>query len=145
MEIGHLSQVIDFLSMYEHKCRRDWLFFTLRIRISTCPFNWIHNFIIYDFCVITPYCIQYCVLTFLPSLQAVSVTTTPSAVVLTRQCTRPVGGGVEVCVKAVCTTLLGQSVTSVPQATSQTPAAKWTILMPAYVSGSNWKALRTLS
>lgn len=84
---------------------------------------------------INPNCI-YCALTPMPSPQAVSVTTTPSAVVLTRVCTRPVGGGVEACVRVVCTTPQGQSVTSVPQATSQIPTAKWTVLMPAYVSGS---------
>lgn len=71
-----------------------------------------------------------------PSPQAVSVTTTPSAVILIRQCMRPVAGGVEVCVRTVRTTQQGQSVTSVPRATSPTLTAKWTVLMPAYVSGS---------
>lgn len=64
-----------------------------------------------------------------------SVTTTPNAVALSRRCTRPVGEGVEVCVRVVCTTPQGQSVTSVLKATSQTLAAGWTVLMPAYVSG----------
>lgn len=73
---------------------------------------------------------------YLPSPQAVSATTMPSAVVLIRLCMRPVGGGVVVCVRVACTTPQGQNVTSVPQATSQTPSAKWTVLMPVYVSGS---------
>lgn len=70
------------------------------------------------------------------SSQDVSATTTPSAVILTWQCTRPVGGEAEVCVRIVCTTPQGQSVTSVPRATSQTPAAEWTVLMPAFVSNA---------
>lgn len=64
-----------------------------------------------------------------------------SAAILTRRYMRPVDGGVEVCARAACTTQLGQSVTSVPQATSQTPTAEWTVLMPAYVSGFEWKKL----
>lgn len=83
--------------------------------------------------VMNPYCV-YCILTPVPCPQVVIVTTTPSAVDLTRRCTRPAGRGVEVCVRTVCTTPRGQSVTSVPRATSQTLTAKWTVLTPAYVS-----------
>lgn len=84
---------------------------------------------------------MHCPLTFLHSSQDASATTTPRAVVLTRQYMRPVAGGVEASVKAVCTTPWGQSVTSVPLATSQTHAARWTVPMPAYVSGLNWDLL----
>lgn len=83
--------------------------------------------------IINPCCI-YWKPTVFPPPQAVTVTTTPSAVVSTRLCTRPVDGGVEVCVKVVCTTPQGQNVSSVPQATSLTPTAEWTVQMPAYVS-----------
>lgn len=82
---------------------------------------------------------MYCVICILSTLQAVNVTTMHSAAILTRHYMRPVDGGVEVCARAVCTIPLGQSVTSVPQAISQTPTAEWTVLMPAYVSVSNCK------
>jgi len=87
--------------------------------------------------IMNPYC-MCCKLTPLPSPQAVSVTITPSAVILTRRSTRLAGGGVEVCVRAACTTPQGQSVTSVCRATSQT-ATEWTTPTPAYVSGSSVK------
>lgn len=74
--------------------------------------------------------------TDLLSPQDASATTTPSAVTLTPGCTRLVGGEAEVCVRTACTTPQGQSVSSVPRATSQTPAAGWTALMPAHVSSS---------
>lgn len=70
------------------------------------------------------------------SPQDVSATTTPSAVILTQQCMRLVGGEAEVCVRTVCTTPQGQSVTGVPRATSRIPAAQWAVLMPAYVSNT---------
>lgn len=66
--------------------------------------------------------------------QVVSVTTTHSAAGLTGRCMRPVDRGVEVCVKVVCTTPRGQSVTSALQDTSRTPAVEWIVLTPAYVS-----------
>ena len=74
------------------------------------------------------------IVTSLSSPQAVSATTMPSAVVLTRQCTMLVGRVLEVCVRVVCTTPQGQSATSVPQATNPTPAAEWTSPTPAFVS-----------
>lgn len=81
-----------------------------------------------------PYSIMYALCIHLSTPQAVNVTTMHSAAILTRHYMRPVDGGVEVCARAVCTIQLGQSVSSVPQATSQTPTAEWTVLMPAYVS-----------
>lgn len=68
--------------------------------------------------------------------QAATATATPAVVVLIRPRTKPVGGGVEECVRAACTTRRAPSVTVVPRATSPTPAAEWTSLTPAHVSGS---------
>lgn len=68
--------------------------------------------------------------------QVASAIAMPGDVISIRLCTKPVGGGAEECVRPACTTQQGPSVIAVSQATSQIPAAKWTALMPAYVSVS---------
>lgn len=65
--------------------------------------------------------------------QDASATITPSAVTLTKPCTRPAAGEVEASATSVCTTRRDQSVTSVPPDTSPTPAVRWTAQTPAYV------------
>lgn len=69
--------------------------------------------------------------------QAASVTTTPSAVVLTKLCTKPAAAGAEVCVKDVCTTPRDHIASSASRATSPIPTARWIVPMRVYVSRRN--------
>lgn len=68
--------------------------------------------------------------------QVASATTTPTAVILTWRCTKPLAREAEACVRTVCITPQGQNVTGVLWAISQTRAAQWTVRTPAYVSSA---------